>query len=285
MSILSKNKSENLLTYPCKVMGISQGYSGSYSHTPHTTGTPKDYPWDDACSDTGRDWMYCPCDKMKITRIYGVGTKGTNTLWLQSTSKVLFADDTKDYVTMLVTHPDDDDLKNLKVGQTFKRGEAICREGTDGQATGNHFHFSAGKGKCKGSGWTSNSNRKWVLTTTKGTFKPEQLFYVDPGFTSIKEDKSLYFKKKPVETSVKGYATGNYKVTTDVLNVRKGAGTAYAKVKFTDMSDNAKKKIKEIRGTAVDGYVKGLTFTALQVKGEWGRTPSGWVCLKYCEKL
>ena len=50
------------------------------------------------------------------------------------------------------------------------------------------------------------------------------------------------------------------------------------------MSANAQAKIKKLAGKPVDGYVKGLAFTALEVKGEWGRTPSGWVCLKYCEK-
>lgn len=32
----------NYLIYPMKVMKISQGYSGNYSHAPHSAGTPKD---------------------------------------------------------------------------------------------------------------------------------------------------------------------------------------------------------------------------------------------------
>lgn len=277
---------KNYLVYPCKTMNITQSYTGNYSHGPHNSGSPKDYPWDDACSGTGRDWMYCPCDKMKVMRVYGVGAAGTNTLWLQSTSKVLFADGTSDYVTMLITHPNDDDLKKIKEGQTFKRGQQICREGTDGNATGNHFHFSAGKGKFEDNGWKKNSKSKWVLVTTNGTFKPEKLFFVDKAFTSIKNDKGLCFEEKPTETSTKGYETGNYKVTTDVLNVRKGAGTTHAKVKFKNMTENAQEKIKALSGgKEIDGYVKGLTFTALQVKGKWGRTPSGWVCLDYCKKI
>ena len=51
------------------------------------------------------------------------------------------------------------------------------------------------------------------------------------------------------------------------------------------MSANAQAKIKKLAGKPVDGYVKGLAFTALEVKGDWGKTPSGWVCLKYCEKI
>lgn len=184
---------KNYLIYPCKTMRITQTYTGTTSHKPHTTGSPKDYPWDEGCDDTGRSWCYCPCDSMKVKRVYGVGSGGTNTLWLESTSKVYFADGTADYFTMLITHPNDDDLKNIKVGQTFKRKEKICREGKDG-ATGNHFHFSGGKGKYKDYGWLKNSNGKWVLNTTNGTFKPEQLFFIDKSFTKVLQTKGLIFK-------------------------------------------------------------------------------------------
>ena len=106
----------NYLIYPCKTMKITQNYLGTTSHYPHTVGYPKDYPIDEGCTDTGRDYMYCPCDKMKVKKIYGVGSRGTNTFWLESTSKVLFADGTEDYFTLMIIHPNDDDLRKLKVG-------------------------------------------------------------------------------------------------------------------------------------------------------------------------
>lgn len=274
----------NYLIYPTKTMKISQSYTGTTSHLPHMKGSPKDYPWDEAGADSGREYFYCPCDKMKVVRVYGVGSSGTNTIWLESTEKVAFADGTSDYVLIMITHPNDDDLRKIKVGQTFTRGQQICREGTDGYATGNHFHLSAGKGKYK-KGWIKNSKGKWVLSCTNGAYKPELLFYVDKAFTTIKNNKGLSFKEKPKTVSKKGYETGNYRVTAEVLNVRKKATTASSKVKFKNMSANAQAKIKKLAGKAVDGYVKGLAFTALEVKGEWGRTPSGWVNLKYCEKI
>lgn len=196
---------KNYLTYPCEVMNITQGYTGNYSHGPHNTGTPKDYPWDEACGSTGRSPMYCPCDEMVIKRLY---TKGTNTIWLESTSKVYFADGTSDYVTLLITHPNDSDVARLKEGQKFKRGKLICYEGTDGNATGNHFHFAVGKGKIKGNGWTQNSKGKWVLTTVNGSKKPETMFYIDPEFTTIKKANGLKFKELPKEDDFfdgKGY--------------------------------------------------------------------------------
>ena len=59
------------------------------------------------------------------------------------------------------------------------------------------------------------------------------------------------------------YVLGNYKATSN-LNVRSGAGTNY-KIKRT--------------------YKKGTVFTVKELKGNWGRTPSGWVCLSYAVKL
>lgn len=63
-------------------------------------------------------------------------------------------------------------------------------------------------------------------------------------------------------TSSAKCTTGNY-ITTSRLNVRTGAGTKY--------------KIKKT-------YKKGIVFTALEIKNNWARTPSGWVCLDYAKK-
>ena len=241
---------KNYLIYPCKTLRITQSYTGTTSHLPHTTGSPKDYPWDEGCSDTGRDWCYCPCDEMVVKRIYGVGTKGTNTIWLESTSKVYFADGTADYFTMLITHPNDDDLKKIKVGQTFKRKVQICREGVDG-ATGYHFHFSGGKGKYKGNGWTQNSKGKYVLTTTGGTYKPQELFFIDKSFTTIKNAKSLVFKELPKE-EVKPTST-----TTATTDKNTSATTKYFK-KYTGKSSSIVEALTSIGASSSFSYRKKI---------------------------
>lgn len=112
---------KNYATYPCKTMRITQGYNNTSSHTGNLTGNVKDYPIDEGCVDSGRDWMYCPCDEMEVVRIYGVGKTSDNTVWLKSTTKVDMPIG-KDYLVMMVIHPEDDDLSKLKVGQKFKRG-------------------------------------------------------------------------------------------------------------------------------------------------------------------
>lgn len=187
---------KNYLTYPCKTMRITQNYYGTVSHAPNSNGSPKDYPWDEGCSDQGRDWLYCPCDTMEVKRIYGVGGAGTNTIWLQSRAKVDLADGTKDFVTLLVTHPDDDDLSKLKVGQIFYRGEKICREGKD-DATGYHFHMSVAKGKYTAPGWGCNNKGAWVLRNNGTACKPEKLFLVDKTFTKVVNSALLDFKTLP----------------------------------------------------------------------------------------
>ena len=243
----------NYLTYPMKTMRITQNYNGKTSHYPHAAGHPKDYPVDEGGKDTGKDKIYCPCDKMKVRRIYGVGTGGTNTLWLESCEKVTFADGTTDYFTMMITHPNDADLKGIRVGDCFLRGEAITKEGSDG-ATANHLHISGGKGRFKGNGWAKNSKGKYVLDCTGGGCKPEKLFYVDLDFTKVLSKGGIDFKTLPED-----YAVGTYVVNTAVLNIRKGAGTNFAKV---------------------GNIIKGKKIKITETDGIWGRiAESKWICL------
>lgn len=272
---------ENYLIYPCKTMRITQTYKGTTSHLPHNQGSPADYPIDEGCSNSGRDYIYCPCDSMTVKRIYGVGSKGVNTIWLESDEKVVFADGTRDYFTFLITHPEDEELRRIAVGQKFSRKEKICREGKDG-ATAYHFHISGGKGLFREGGWTRNSKGKWVLVTTKSAEMPEKLFLIDQSFTKVLDTKGLSFKN--MGTVPDDYTAGKYRVTADFLNVRKGPSQKYEKKTFFQLSEKAKKKILALTdGVEKNGYVKGLVFTVYEVRRNWGRTPSGWVCLDYCE--
>lgn len=244
---------KNYLTFPMKYLTVTQTYNGKTSHLPHTTGTLKDYPVDLGGADSGRDYVHCPCDEMKIIRIYGVGNSGVNSVWATSVKKVFFADGTSDYVTMQFTHMNDDDLKKIKVGQVFKRKDKMFREGKDG-ATANHIHLSVGKGKSKGNGWAKNSSGKWVLTTTGGAVKPEKAFYVDKEFTSVIKTGGLNFINMPKE---KKY------ITTSNLNIRSKPSSTSLQVGL---------------------YKKGKKITVAEVYKGWGRTDKGWVSLAYCKE-
>lgn len=80
------------------------------------------------------------------------------------------------------------------------------------------------------------------------------------------------------------YSTGDYEVTASLLNVRQGPGKNYAAKRYAQLSADARAKVKKLAGYAADGYVKGMACTVYEVRGDWGRTPSGWICLDYCEK-
>lgn len=190
----------NYLIYPCKYMNITQSYLGSYSHNNNYNGYPKDYPIDEACQDEKRSYIYCPCDEMIIKRIYGVNEKGTNTIWLESKNKVI-TPTFEDYITMLIMHPNDDTLVNLKEGQSFYRKEAICLEGNDGNATGYHFHISISKGKFIYPGWQKNTLGAWVINGIAQ--KPEDVFYIDKSFTKVINQKNLNFKELETSSIIK----------------------------------------------------------------------------------
>lgn len=203
--------SKNYLIYPTKTMNLTQTHTMG-NHAGHSNGSPKDYPFDEACDGGGRSWFYCPCNEMKIVKLYGVGASGVNTVWMTSTAKVDMPCGS-DYVTIMVEHPEDDDLRKLSVGQVFKRGQQMFREGGNGangaSTYGNHFHISIGTGQISGGGWKKNSEGAWVLTVTGQTKKATDCFYLDD--TIIKNNKTYSFKDKPIENSTKeddDYMTG-----------------------------------------------------------------------------
>ena len=264
------------LTYPFRVMRITQRYDGEASHLLHMTGKPRDYPIDEGGTDGGRDDMIAPCD-LRITRIWGVGTKGTNSLFCETAAPVRLACGKTDYAAFQITHPNDADLRRLTVGQLVKKGTVLCREGTDG-ASGNHIHLSVGRGRIDGTGWQKNSRGKWVLVSIGGPLKPEEAFFLDPAFTRVVFDGNLAFRLLPFEAK-----PSVFRVTAPLLFVRSGPGTQYPKKPFAALSADAQRQILSLAGEKRNGYVRGLQFTAKEIQGSWARTASGWVCLSYCE--
>ena len=234
----------NYLTYPFKVMNITQGYNDNFTHKRHSEGDLKDYPIDDACGSVSSSYFYCPCDEMVVKKVYGVGLKASNTVWLESTSPVVTPTFT-DFITIMVVHPEDKDLKNVYKGKIYKRSNAIFPKGADGYATGPHFHIALGRGKMSGSGWAKNNIGVWVLKTTEYNIKPEQGMFIDKNFTSVKNDKNLNFVELTNERVV-----DNTYYTTANLNVRYGPGTGYKYVNL--LAKNTKLEVLEIS----DGWAK-----------------------------
>lgn len=183
----------NKLIFGMDYLNIVQSYDGKFTHYKQM-----DYPIDVMGRDSaGRDWFWCPCDQVTVKRVYGVGTQGVNTVWVESDTPVDLADGTCDIVTIMFVHPEDDDMSRLKVGQCFCRGERMFREGNDGSklglSTGNHLHISVAKGKfVPPYGWYQNKNGAWDILGKP--IKPEQSFYVDQTKTKVINTCGLNFK-------------------------------------------------------------------------------------------
>lgn len=258
------------LTYPMKNLRITQHYTGRTSHRPHwcnlKTGKPlpdlKDWPTDNGGKDGGKDPVYATVDLI-VYRIWGVGTAGVNTIFVNTKNKVKLANGKTDYACALLTHPNDADLRKYKPGQIIPKGSIICYEGTDG-CSANHIHMSVGLGKLTGNGWAANANNKYVITCTGGPLKPEDAFFVDPLFSKVLDAAGIAFKKLPAASTTPAVT---YK-TTDSLNIRAGAGTTYAVV-----------------GQYGKGTKINVTSTTNVGGQTWGRTSEGWVCLKYAKKV
>ena len=77
-------------------------------------------------------------------------------------------------------------------------------------------------------------------------------------------------------TKLTGYRTGTYKVNCSKLNVRTGSSTKYRIKGLSELTRSARNQ---------GGYVRGVRFTVNKVINNFGRTPSGYVCLDYCTKL
>lgn len=212
----------NYLTYPLKVMNITQGYNDNYTHKRHSEGNLKDYPIDDACGSGNNSYFYCPCDEMVVKKVYGVGLRASNTVWLESTTPVITPTFT-DYITLMIVHPEDKDLKNVYVGRKYQRNEALFPKGADGFATGPHFHITLGRGKMSGSGWAKNNLGLWILKTTGYNIKPEHGMFIDKNFTTIKNTRNIEFLSLNEEEKEED----NIYYTTANLNIRYGPGANY----------------------------------------------------------
>lgn len=212
----------NYLTYPLKVMNITQGYNDNYTHKRHSDGNLKDYPIDDACGSGNNSYFYCPCDEMVVKKVYGVGLRASNTIWLESTTPVITPTFT-DYITIMIVHPEDKDLKNVYVGRKYQRDEALFPKGADGFATGPHFHITLGRGKMSGSGWAKNNLGLWILKTTGYNIKPEHGMFIDKNFNTIKNTRNIEFLSLNDEEKEED----NIFYTTANLNIRYGPGANY----------------------------------------------------------
>lgn len=82
--------------------------------------------------------------------------------------------------------------------------------------------------------------------------------------------------QQPTASASGSNSMGVYTTTASALCVRKGPGTGYARVSYGALTANAKSH------AYANGCLKrGTRVTVMEVRGNWARIPSGWICLQY----
>lgn len=235
--------------YPFKSMKITQNI-GDGNHLAHWQPFKKcsDKPWDEAGKDAGQE-CFAPLNDFIITKIYGLNSNTTNTVMLKSCNKLRLPYGVEDYLYLTLTHINEVDLKCLKVGQVIKAGtiNEHIKEGTDGQASGNHFHCTANIGKFYG--LLQNGNGKWCYVFDKA-LKPEEAFYLDKNHTIIYNAKGSNFQEAPKEPTPSEFfgPKGYFSLGDTHENIGKIADFMYKTFpKYTD---------KRALGTYYGNYIK-----------------------------
>jgi len=208
--------------YPFDYMRITQRHDEG-NHLAHwkPDANYSDKPWDEAGKDGGRDYFVAK-NEYKIVEKLGSQSSGYSAR-LETAHKVYIPYKEDDVILeVTVTHLNYDDWSKLSNGQVIKVGQKLFREGTSGQASGNHFHITANIGKYYG--FLKNSNGKWCFTYEKSLL-PDEAYYVD-GSVNIMDAKGYKFKEvpkmekvgKPVERNTK---VDQLKVKVPELRARK----------------------------------------------------------------
>lgn len=118
-----------------------------------------------------------------------------------------------------------------------------------------------------------------TITTTSGNWGKTSKGWIYLGYTTRVSSSTS------TTSSSNSYTTGTYKVTASLLNVRSGPGTKYSTKKYSQLTANARKQNKSLGNYYANGYKKGVVCTVTQISGNWGKTASGWIYLKYCTKI
>ena len=190
--------SKEYAIYPFRYMNVTQRHDQG-NHIPHWQGSTNysDKPWDEACKDSGRSYFE-PQNDFIIEQVLGLnGDNTTNSVRLKSVNKLYMPyKKDPDYLYITLTHMNEDNLKQVYKGQVLKKGSKILLEGTDGYATGNHFHITANLGKYYG--LLKNSNGSWCYTYDKSLL-PNEAFYVDTDYTILINTAGYKFQNLPKE--------------------------------------------------------------------------------------
>ena len=71
-----------------------------------------------------------------------------------------------------------------------------------------------------------------------------------------------------------------------MLNVRRDPSTNNSPLRFNELTRNAQEQVRRLNNSnTANGLVRGVVVDVSEVRGDWGRIPSGWIALNYCTKV
>ena len=105
---------------------------------------------------------------------------------------------------------------------------------------------------------------------------------------TIKKNPTSFINSDLCSSNI--YNIGRYIVDTKILKVRSNPFISSQNdnwLKFEELSANAQKQIKELvtDSDVPNGLVKGVICDVSEVSENWGKIPSGWICLDYCKEI
>ena len=163
----------------------------------------------------------------------------------------------------------------VKVGDTATKGQILGYMGATGNVTGRHLHFDLSIG--------GNAVSKYG-----GFFVESQnRTYFDP-LPYLTGAKALPISSTSSSSAPSKPLAGSY-VVREAVNVRKGPGTNFDRVYYSQFTANAKSQVKKLDKSCPDHFPAGVKITITQVKQAangkwWGKCPSGWICMNYLRK-
>lgn len=148
----------------------------------------------------------------------------------------------------------------VTLNQKVSRVSKIGLIGATGNVTAKHLHYEI-----------RNASNKYA-----DNINPAEYMGIENKVGSYHSDDYQLEKK---------YEIGRYKVNTDILTVRRTPEILdHNWLKYSELTQNAQEQVAKLNPSKPNGLVRGVICDISEIKGVWGKCPSGWISLEYCIK-